>query len=298
MKVSVLSAVNNEAIHLPEMLESVRAQTHEDWELVFVSDGSTDDTLGVLAAAAADEPRILLAGDGSKVGKAAAFNTAFTHSVGELVVLLAGDDTIPEGSLATRHAVLADADPAVDELVAFFKLRTMSENPEHDAMVLPRGAGSSHSGGTITMTRALANRVFPIDESLVAEDLWLSRASEGLAMEIRERQDVVLNYRIHDGNSNPRMRPFDEMSRAMADRHEAWRLLLDCPRFELPPESRRTLETLYDAELLRREGRVRKLLTYGRLPRADRASFAAMAHPRLFTLRQRHYRLLTGRLSR
>ena len=58
------------------------------------------------------------------------------------------------------------------------------------------------------MNRVMADMLFPIDESLVAEDVWLAYGSLDIAAHIVEKADIVLEYRIHDGNSNPRDRPF------------------------------------------------------------------------------------------
>jgi len=295
VKISILSAVFNEAAYLPEMLASVRAQSHQDWELLFVSDGSTDATDDLVRAAAREDDRVRLVASGQKIGKVAAFNRAYEASTGEVVILLAGDDVLTPDSLEVRAAALSDVDPLVTRAVAFFKLRTMSEDPKHDGMTLPRGASTtSHSGGTLALTRALGDMVFPIPASLVSEDPWLSRASEGIATTMREVPAVVLRYRIHEGNSNPRMRPFDDMSEAMAARHEAWRLLLECERLDLSATLRSELEIMYRAELLRRQGKVLRLLNTGDLRWADRAAFASMADPRAFAVRQRYFRALSG----
>ena len=220
MRVSILSAVHNEELHIKEMIASVREQTYCDWELLFVSDGSTDATESLITEASRQDERVRLVRGGCKIGKVAAFNLSFEASKGDVIVLLAGDDTIPPTSLADRLARFSDVNPVEDDVVAFFKLRLRSANPRHDGTTLPRGEGGSHSGGTITMTRHLAERVFPVDASLVSEDLWLVRASEGMA-EVRESPIVVLNYRIHAGNSNPRDRDFATMNAAMAQRNRA-----------------------------------------------------------------------------
>lgn len=298
MKVSVLSAVYNEALHLPEMLDSVRAQSHQDWEVVFVSDGSTDGTRDILAAAASSDPRIRVVGSGAKIGKAAAFNAAFAASTGHIVVLLAGDDTLPPSSLALRVNALRHLDPRAERGVAFGKLTTISQERAHHGMILPRGTATSHSGGTITLTRALAEIAFPVEPSLVSEDPWLSRAAEGLAQSICDIQASILNYRIHPGNSNPRMGSFAQMSTAMAQRHEAWRLLAESERLDLEPSLRDHLARHYAAELLRRKGRVLALVRLSDLSWRDRAAFASQAHPWLFRLRQRHFSLLSGRRGR
>ncbi len=57
--ISVLLPVYNAARTLPAALDSVRAQTATDWELICVDDGSTDATPHLLTAAADVDPRII-----------------------------------------------------------------------------------------------------------------------------------------------------------------------------------------------------------------------------------------------
>lgn len=147
------------------------------------------------------------------------------------------------------------------------------------------------------MTRALADRVFPIDETLVSEDLWLTRASEGLG-EVRESPQVVLNYRIHPGNSNPRNVKFAAMSQSLGERNRAWGALLKCDRFTLSAKTRRELSFLEDMERLRLRGRILTILVKREVPFGDRAAYAAGASASLFWLRKRLFRLLSGRRSR
>lgn len=298
MKVSVLSAVHNEEAFLREMLSSLHAQTHRNWELILVSDGSTDRTMDIVQKACLEDSRVKAAGTGEKVGKAAAFNRAYDASSGDIIVLLAGDDTLPPSSLETRVNALAGIDPATTCAVGFFKFRVMSDNPRVDGIILPRGHATSRSGGVFAMSRALAQIIFPVDERLISEDIWLSHASEALADTVREDPTIVLNYRIHSGNSNPRQRPFPEMSEAMAARHEAWRLLTESDRLQLPPSTKKRLQDLYSAELLRRRGRPLDLLFLKNLPFPDRAAMAAMSTPSLYRVRTLLDRYLSGRRRR
>ena len=54
---SILLPTYNGARFLAEQVESIRAQTFTDWRLLICDDGSTDDTVALLARLAAD-PRI------------------------------------------------------------------------------------------------------------------------------------------------------------------------------------------------------------------------------------------------
>ncbi len=57
-KISVVLPVRNAAASLGAALESVRAQTFADWELIVVNDGASDETAAILNKFAAAEPRI------------------------------------------------------------------------------------------------------------------------------------------------------------------------------------------------------------------------------------------------
>ena len=295
MKISILSAVFNEAEHIEEMVGSVLSQSESRWELLFADDGSTDNTVDLIRRFAREDSRIVLVSHGVKLGKVSAFNKAFARSKGDVIVLLAGDDRLPPDSLYLRHRAVAAVGHDLP-VVAFFKIRTFSALRKFDGMVLPRGGRSNRSGGSIAMNRTLAEAIFPIEESLVSEDIWLAESSVDLASSIIQNSDVVLEYRIHDGNSNPRNRAFDEMTDSIHARHRAWAALLECDRFALSEPTRRRLAALWCAEMLRyRRKPFRLLLASSSLPITERLALASMASPLLFAVRSRLYRLLSGR---
>lgn len=290
--ISILSAVHNEQSHIREMIASVQAQDLQEWELLFVDDGSSDQTAAIIRQYASIDSRILLISEGVKIGKVRAFNLAYTRSSAKTIILLAGDDRLPPYSLRLRSDTLA-ADESQVPSVAFFKIKTFSADPRFDSMILPRGRAASRSGGSITMNRLLADVLFPIDPELISEDIWLSHASVEVANRILERQDIVLEYRIHPGNSNPRNRPFSEMNESMHRRHRAWEALLSSDRIIFSESTRRHLQHLWNAEEARYRGDTAKLLLC-RISLIDRIAMAASSSPRLFNLRTRFYRTFSG----
>ncbi|MCT1619088.1 glycosyltransferase family 2 protein [Janibacter hoylei] len=291
MKLSLLSAVRDEGLYIRQMIESALSQSHEDWELLFVDDGSSDETVAIIEEFAERDDRVRLVEAQDAKGKVSAFNKAFAASTGDVICIQGGDDLIPEGAFAARVAPFSESPQGK---VALFKLRTFSEDPKFDGMVLPKGESSSRSGGSLTMWRDLADRVFPIPESLVAEDIWLSNALDAVAATTVSRSDIVLDYRIHDGNSNPRNKPFHVMTEASHLRHMAYEELLRADELPLRPDQERLFRTRLKIEHFRYEGPAWRILTVGEATWPDRLASLSRAHPALFALRKRFYRALSG----
>ena len=58
MKISIITASYNYADYIEETLKSVLKQTYQDWELIIVDDGSTDNSLSVANFYSAKDNRI------------------------------------------------------------------------------------------------------------------------------------------------------------------------------------------------------------------------------------------------
>ncbi len=100
--ISVIVATRNRRAALVRFLESVHElATEPQWELVIVDNGSTDGTDGVLKAAAARLPLVVIA-EGQR-GKSRALNRGLMQARGE-ILLFADDDIVPDRDwLAALH---------------------------------------------------------------------------------------------------------------------------------------------------------------------------------------------------
>ncbi len=99
---------------LRKMLASVRRQSHRDWELCLVDDGSSAAHVReTLDAAAAADPRIRVEYRAENAGIVAASNDALAMARGEFVALLDHDDTLHPDALAHVAAAI-DSRPGVD----------------------------------------------------------------------------------------------------------------------------------------------------------------------------------------
>ena len=104
-KVSVCIPSYNLGFCIAATIESVRAQTFTDWELLIEDDGSTDDSRDVLARDAAD-PRITVVLKTQNEGQNKTTNNLVRRAGGEYICLLPADDVWEPEKLAKQVAHL------------------------------------------------------------------------------------------------------------------------------------------------------------------------------------------------
>jgi len=104
--VSVIMPTYNLVAYTADALDSVRAQTFADFEVVIVDDGSTDNTVDIVKPFLAD-PRFRLI-EQPNAGTSAARNTAISHAVGEWIALLDCDDLWLPDKLARQAELIAE----------------------------------------------------------------------------------------------------------------------------------------------------------------------------------------------
>ena len=98
-KVSVVVPVYNVERFLAQCLDSVLAQTFEDFELICVNDGSTDSSPEILDGYASKDCRIRVINQ-ENGGLSAARNTGMSHASGEYIAFLDSDDYLTPDMLA------------------------------------------------------------------------------------------------------------------------------------------------------------------------------------------------------
>lgn len=112
MRVSIILPTYNRADSLPTAIRSVLNQTHKDFELIVVDDGSTDATETVLAAQR--DPRIRILRHPVNRGVAAARNTGIAAATAEVLAFIDSDDVWDEEKLASQLEIF-ERYPAVGE---------------------------------------------------------------------------------------------------------------------------------------------------------------------------------------
>jgi glycosyltransferase involved in cell wall biosynthesis len=89
-KISVIIPTHNRAALLERAIDSVLSQTFEDFELIVVDDGSSDNTVEVLSAIQSD--RLIVIQHKQNQGQSAAANAGIERARGEIVSFLDSDD--------------------------------------------------------------------------------------------------------------------------------------------------------------------------------------------------------------
>lgn len=113
--VSVIIIFLNAAEFLTEAIESVLAQTYKNWELLFVDDGSSDNSSKIAQHYSTQDPsriQYLEHEDHRNLGMSASRNLGISKAKGVYVAFLDADDYWLPGRLET-HVQLLDTHPEV-----------------------------------------------------------------------------------------------------------------------------------------------------------------------------------------
>jgi glycosyltransferase involved in cell wall biosynthesis len=107
--VSIITPFLNAAAYFEEAIESVIAQTYENWELLLVDDGSTDDSTAIAQRYAERYPRkirYLEHEAHQNCGKSTSRNLGIQNAQGEYIALLDADDVYLPQKLEKQVAIL------------------------------------------------------------------------------------------------------------------------------------------------------------------------------------------------
>lgn len=97
-KISVIMPVYNTEAYLPRAIESVLNQTHSNWELFLIDDGSTDGCLS-LCQAYSDKDKRIITRHKENGGQGSARNLVIPQCSGSYIMYLDSDDWIDEDTM-------------------------------------------------------------------------------------------------------------------------------------------------------------------------------------------------------
>jgi glycosyltransferase involved in cell wall biosynthesis len=207
MKFSVLIAAYRADKYIAKALESVRAQTHPDWEIVVLEDGSHDETEEIVRqfAASVTQP-VRYENFGDNRGVAAARTRLLELAIGESVAFIDADDWWTPTHL-TRAQETFDA--GADFVVARIQEYNLDANEPLGTYTPPSAlfcdpvrslfiSSTIRTSSCVALLRVLARRVGNFDVALrIGEDrdYWLRCALA--ATHFSDNGEVTCFYAKH-----------------------------------------------------------------------------------------------------
>lgn len=119
MRIAIVTPAHNVAAHIATALRSVLRQTHEDWTMVVVDDGS-DDSAGAIAREFINR-RLRVIHQPNR-GVSAARNTGLRHVDGDAVLFLDADDWLAPDALERLSLTLEDSPWAAGAVGAYARV--------------------------------------------------------------------------------------------------------------------------------------------------------------------------------
>lgn len=108
MKISVIMANYNYAQYIEEAIDSVISQSYQDWDLVIVDDGSSDNSVEIIKSYCEKDSRIkfLMHENGANKGLKESILLALGHISGDWVAFLESDDVFEPDNLAKKVEII------------------------------------------------------------------------------------------------------------------------------------------------------------------------------------------------
>lgn len=127
--VSIIMPAYNAKKYVRECLDGLLDQTFDDWELIAVDDGSTDQTPQILDRYAEKDSRIKVIHKNNG-GVSSARNDGMAAACGQYIAFVDADDTVPKESLRIRADLSENADMVIAGYELFDENSVIERMPE------------------------------------------------------------------------------------------------------------------------------------------------------------------------
>ena len=203
--VSFLTSAYQTEQYVSETIESVLAQTRDDWQLIVVDNGNSEEMARIVGAYTSD-PRITLIRQENK-GIGGGFRAAANAAGGRYVCALASDDAL-DPHYCERIGALVDADPRIDAVgsngVIFWEPDTDDWQKPRDFFDYTGRKTTPNSSKTVTFTELLDEGIPPY-AGAIRREAW--DAHGGFEPSADIEPDVALWLRLVAAGHDVRILP-------------------------------------------------------------------------------------------
>lgn len=210
-KFSIIIPVYNKAEYLDRTLKSVLSQSFDDYEVVLVNDGSTDDSLEVMSSMKNHRIKIINKKNG---GVSSARNAGISNASGEWITFFDADDIMYADALQIYNKLIEDY-PQYDVIVAATdqsqkqypstnEIRIIEDYDYENAASYAKHGFSLVNTDCICIRRTLLDKVGYFNEEYTHgedQDLWI-RLSEASAFVKIEKAMALYVTDIVNNSSN------------------------------------------------------------------------------------------------
>ena len=218
--VSIITATYNSRRFLADYLDSLKSQTHDNWEAILVDDGSTDETVHLAEKAALGDPRVRIIRKAPEGNPAIARMIGVAHAKGEWIAFLDHDDIWHPQKLALQLKAMVSMPEALLCHTGRFVFNTKVPNSApfeeiRAAKAICQPVSDLLEGNFITFSSSLIRRdllvsLGGLDQSKELRgvddyDLWLRLAPSGTLAFLPEPLTGWRNHGVNLGHDRLRM---------------------------------------------------------------------------------------------
>lgn len=209
--VTVVTPAYNVAKYIGEAVDSVLQQTFRDFEYLVIDDGSDDNSVDIIKAHSADDPRFRLVA-GEHRGLSAARNAGIREARGEYITFLDGDDRWHPKFLERQLRLIKSLPPDVGGV--FARSRLMLENGtlvflqwqragRYDFDDFLVGGNPARNGSSMLLRTSCFTDVGGFDEELKCLedlDMWLRIAENSNTPGLWASKYFLVDLRLRPGS--------------------------------------------------------------------------------------------------
>lgn len=211
--ISIALATYNGSKYLREQLDSILAQSMDDFEVVACDDCSTDETPQILQEYASRDSRFKVYQNAKNLGFKKNFEHILSLCKGEFIAFCDQDDIWEPNHLEILYKNIGDnycigANSLIINENGISQNKTLLEYwpihvmPQNGKELFQHELYSNDIQGTASLIRvSLIKQALPIPEDIKYHDYWFALVA-GLNEKCKYIGDVVLKYRRHSNNAS------------------------------------------------------------------------------------------------